>query len=193
MAKAECEKLKGEIQKLQAAANDGTLEEAGIAPCQKLQIKNKRVLKGHFAKIYAMHWAESQSCNKQLVSASQDGKLIVWNAFTTNKVHAIPLRSSWVMTCAFAQGGGSVACGGLDNICSIYNLNSKEQPIKARGAPPPRAHARMPPEQRRAHACMRPPEGGPRSRLTAATPPRAGVPRAGCPHGLSLVLPLHQR
>lgn len=57
---------------------------------------------------------------RNLVSASQDGKLIVWDSYTTNKVHAIPLRSSWVMTCAYAPSGSFVACGGLDNICSIY-------------------------------------------------------------------------
>ena len=103
----------------------------GMPVVDKLPIKNRKVLKGHFAKIYAMHWAENESdVGKQLVSASQDGKLIVWNAFTTNKVHAIPLRSSWVMTCAFSPSGQKVACGGLDNICSIYNLTSKEQPIK---------------------------------------------------------------
>ena len=28
------------------------------------------------------------------------------------------------MTCAYAPSGNYVACGGLDNICSIYNLNS---------------------------------------------------------------------
>ena len=50
----------------------------------------------------------------------QDGKLIVWDSYTTNKVHAIPLRYSWVMTCAYAPSGNYVACGGLDNICSIY-------------------------------------------------------------------------
>ena len=54
------------------------------------------------------------------MSASQDGKLIVWDSYSTNKVHAIPLRSSWVMTCAYAPSGNFVACGGLDNICSIY-------------------------------------------------------------------------
>lgn len=53
------------------------------------------------------------------MSASQDGKLIVWDGYTTNKVHAIPLRSSWVMTCAYAPSGNYVACGGLDNICSV--------------------------------------------------------------------------
>jgi guanine nucleotide-binding protein G(I)/G(S)/G(T) subunit beta-1 len=57
---------------------------------------------------------------RNLVSASQDGKLIVWDSYSTNKVHAIPLRSSWVMTCAYAPSGSFVACGGLDNICSIY-------------------------------------------------------------------------
>jgi len=79
-----------------------------------------------------MHWCASTNAeeSKWLVSASQDGKLIVWNAQTTNKVHAIPLRSSWVMTCAFSPSGTKVACGGLDNICSIYNLTSKDNPIK---------------------------------------------------------------
>ena len=103
----------------------------GLAAFGSVKSKNRRVLKGHFAKIYAMHWCDSEGeIGKQLVSASQDGKLIVWNAQTTNKVHAIPLRSSWVMTCAFAQTGNMVACGGLDNICSIYRLDTKEQPIK---------------------------------------------------------------
>lgn len=79
------------------------------------------------AKIYAMHWAEG---NWRLVSASQDGKLLVWDAMTTNKAHAIPLRSSWVMTCAYSPGSALVACGGLDNICSIYNLRSRDTPIR---------------------------------------------------------------
>jgi len=124
--------MKDQIKKLRDAKATGgaPLEDKGVPPISKLQIKNRRVLKGHFAKIYAMHWSEGAASKQNLVSASQDGKLIVWNALTTNKVHAIPLRSSWVMTCGFAPGGQKVACGGLDNICSIYNLQSKEQPIK---------------------------------------------------------------
>lgn len=54
---------------------------------------------------------------RHLVSASQDGKLIVWDACTTNKVHAIRLLCSWVMTCAYAPSGNYVACGGLDFAC----------------------------------------------------------------------------
>lgn len=85
-----------------------------------VQLKQRRILKGHFGKIYACHWSAADS--RHIVSASQDGKLIVWNGFTTNKVNAIPLRSSWVMTCAYSPSGSMVACGGLDNLCSVYKL-----------------------------------------------------------------------
>src|ERR1700761_4348219 len=93
----------------------------------RLAMKTKKVLKSHLAKIYAMHWSTDR---RHLVSASQDGKLIIWDAYTTNKVHAIPLRSSWVMTCAYSPSGNYVACGGLDNICSIYNLSAREGPTR---------------------------------------------------------------
>lgn len=96
-------------------------------PLPRIGMKPRRNLKGHLAKIYAMHWSTDR---RHLVSASQDGKLIIWDAYTTNKVHAIPLRSSWVMTCAYAPSGNYVACGGLDNICSIYNLSTREGPTR---------------------------------------------------------------
>ena len=34
------------------------------------------------------------------------------------------------MTCAYAPSGNFVACGGLDNICSIYNLKTREGTYK---------------------------------------------------------------
>lgn len=107
----------------QVSASQGALREI------RKPIKMRRTLKGHFGKVYAMHWAgDSQT----LVSASQDGKLIIWNAQTTNKVSAIPLRSSWVMTCAFEQSKGNlIACGGLDNVCSIYNIQQQSTNARA--------------------------------------------------------------
>ena len=113
-------------------------------------MRTRRTLRGHLAKIYAMHWGSDarsvknilmkspsiydcflfSSSSRNLVSASQDGKLIVWDSYTTNKVHAIPLRSSWVMTCAYAPSGNFVACGGLDNICSIYSLKTREGNVR---------------------------------------------------------------
>lgn len=124
-ARKEAETLKEKIKQKKDALADTTLREVAseIPELTKINMKVRRTLKGHLAKIYAMHWATDK---KHLVSASQDGKLIVWDAYSSNKVYAIPLRSSWVMTCAYAPSGNFVACGGLDNICSIYNLNTKE-------------------------------------------------------------------
>ena len=49
----------------------------------------------------------------------QDGKLIVWDAFTTNKEHAITMPTTWVMACAYGPSQTVVACGGLDNKVTV--------------------------------------------------------------------------
>lgn len=100
---------------------------ASLEPLGRVHMKSRRTLRGHLAKVYAMHW--SADC-RHLVSASQDGKLIVWDAYTANKMHAIPLKSSWVMTCAFAPSGNFVACGGLDNACSVYSLKTRDGNVR---------------------------------------------------------------
>jgi len=120
--KREINDLKERIEKKRPDPDQSILQEkanAAHVAATQLEAKQRRILKGHFGKIYAVHWSKD---SRHLVSASQDGKLIIWNAFTTNKVHAIPLRSSWVMTCAYSPSGNLVACGGLDNLCSIYKL-----------------------------------------------------------------------
>eukprot|EP01102_Stenamoeba_stenopodia_P006032 TRINITY_DN1674_c0_g1_i1.p1 TRINITY_DN1674_c0_g1~~TRINITY_DN1674_c0_g1_i1.p1 ORF type:complete len:398 (+),score=72.13 TRINITY_DN1674_c0_g1_i1:72-1265(+) len=101
---------------------------SNIAPVGKLGCKVRRSLVGHFGKIYDLQWCPDEN-SKSVVSASQDGNLIVWDAHTTYKMFAIPLRgtASWVMTCAYAPGGNLVACGGLDNICSIYDVRQCSQ------------------------------------------------------------------
>lgn len=73
------------------------------------------------SQVYSLDWTSERN---RIVSASQDGRLIVWNALTSQKTHAIKLPCAWVMTCAFSPTGQSVACGGLDSVCSIFNLNS---------------------------------------------------------------------
>nr|GEU80507.1 guanine nucleotide-binding protein subunit beta-2 [Tanacetum cinerariifolium] len=80
-----------------------------------------RTLQGHTGKVYSLDWTAEKN---RIVSASQDGRLIVWNALTSQKTHAIKLPCAWVMTCAFSPSGQSVACGGLDSVCSIFNLSS---------------------------------------------------------------------
>ncbi|KAL8947651.1 MAG: hypothetical protein Q9222_006096, partial [Ikaeria aurantiellina] len=129
-ARRDAEGLKDRIKRKKDELADASLR--GVAQSHtdalpRIGMKSRKVLKGHLAKIYAMHWSTDR---RHLVSASQDGKLIIWDAYTTNKVHAIPLRSSWVMTCAYAPSGNYVACGGLDNICSVYNLSSRDGPTR---------------------------------------------------------------
>jgi len=89
----------------------------GISP---RRFKCQKTLRGHLAKVYDLDWGGEEGQN--IVSASQDGKLLVWDAVTGNKIHAIPLQNAWVMTCAYSASGSLVAAGGLDNCCSIYTL-----------------------------------------------------------------------
>merc|ERR1711936_1390587 len=91
-----------EEQRRQACDTTLAASAQSMEPIGRIQMRTRRTLRGHLAKIYAMHFA---SDSRNLVSASQDGKLIVWDSYSTNKVHAIPLRSSWVMTCAYAPSG----------------------------------------------------------------------------------------
>jgi guanine nucleotide-binding protein G(I)/G(S)/G(T) subunit beta-1 len=122
--KSELEKSrKSKLANYQGIQSIAAAEPGGVAGMGNVP-RLRRTLKGHFGKIYAMHWSAREH---ELVSASQDGKLIVWNAFTNTKLHAIPLRSSWVMSCGFEQTQGRmVACGGLDNICSVYRLDGTD-------------------------------------------------------------------
>jgi len=69
-----------------------------------------------------MQWAVD---TPSLASASQDGKLLVWNAVTCLKMNAITLPSNWVMTCGYSSTGDFVASGGLDNICSVWNVRGQ--------------------------------------------------------------------
>src|SRR5689334_22751386 len=92
----EIEQIKEEIKSAKESKNDTSLREfaKGVPQIQKFtQLKARRTLKGHLGKVYALHWSED---SQHLVSASQDGKLLVWDGVSTNKVYAIPLRSSWV-------------------------------------------------------------------------------------------------
>lgn len=73
-----------------------------------VNIKPRRVLKGHQAKVLCTGWSPDK---RHIVSSSQDGKLIVWDAFTTNKEHAVTMPTTWVMACAYAPSGNFVACG----------------------------------------------------------------------------------
>lgn len=121
----EIEGLKNEITKKRV--KDETFSKVALRNPTTNEIRKKstkacRTLKGHFGKVYALQWSGD---SQRIVSASQGGQLIVWNANTTNKLNSIELKTSWVMSCAIDQKRGSlVACGGLDNMCSVFRVNS---------------------------------------------------------------------
>ncbi|XP_038642664.1 guanine nucleotide-binding protein G(I)/G(S)/G(T) subunit beta-2-like [Scyliorhinus canicula] len=81
----EAEQLRSQIRDARKACGDSTLTQitAALDPVGRIQMRTRRTLRGHLAKIYAMHWGTD---SRLLVSASQDGKLIIWDSYTTNKV-----------------------------------------------------------------------------------------------------------
>ncbi|XP_034416303.1 guanine nucleotide-binding protein subunit beta-5b isoform X1 [Cyclopterus lumpus] len=120
--KKESESLKKKLDEERGKLSDIELNQVAekVEVLGPLCIKTRRVLKGHGNKVLCMDWCKDK---RRLVSSSQDGKVIVWDAFTLNKEHAVSLPCTWVLTCAYAPSGCAVACGGLDNKCSVFPLS----------------------------------------------------------------------
>lgn len=109
--------LKGLKQK----TRDTTVKELAkeVEKLPKTSIRQRKVFKGHSSKVLDISWApESEN---QFLSIGQDGKMLVWNSESQVKEHVIMLKSNWMMCCDYGKES-MVACGGLDNIGSIYNL-----------------------------------------------------------------------
>jgi guanine nucleotide-binding protein G(I)/G(S)/G(T) subunit beta-1 len=119
------EALKEQIEAIRVQKRDQSLSGACrshdvFSECKINPLKTRRVLRGHFGKVYSSCWSGD---SVHLVSASQDGKLIVWNGVSSNKVQSIPLTSSWVIACAYEQSVNRlVASGGMDNICTVHRV-----------------------------------------------------------------------
>ncbi len=77
-------RLETERQKMQDTTLRAVAQSRGVASVPVIRhMKARRTLRGHLAKIYALNWS---SDSQHLVSASQDGKLLVWDTYTGNKV-----------------------------------------------------------------------------------------------------------
>jgi len=125
--KQEIETLKTQIKKKCTEQTDTDLKKYASDQKQSsehLNIRVRRTLKGHIAKVYECDFCENEP--DQIVSCSQDGKLIVWNGLTTHKLYVIPLKSQWVLTCAYSPGGRYVSCGGLDNTLYLFKLTEDD-------------------------------------------------------------------
>lgn len=113
-----------------------------VEPLNALNMKARRVLKGHQGKVLAMDWSRVDP--RRLISASyvclpssglmsplwlapppqsanfvlcdtvfpmQDGRLIIWDAFSSSKDHVLPIAATWQMACAFSPSSTLVASG----------------------------------------------------------------------------------
>ena len=47
--------------------------------------------------------------------------MIIWDAFTTNKEHAVTMPTTWVIACAYAPSGQLVACGYAIQIIDAFS------------------------------------------------------------------------
>jgi len=110
--------LKQNILNVQQAKRDQSLSQPLKSSLRSLKLR--RTLKGHFGKITALHWAP----DAQVVSASQDGNVLLWNAQSGHKMASIQLKSAYVMAVGMEQTKQQlIACGGLDNLCTVYKLD----------------------------------------------------------------------
>ncbi|KAL8582275.1 Guanine nucleotide-binding protein subunit beta-5a [Nucella lapillus] len=127
----EAETLKVKLAEEKAKLKDVDMceESQRLENLQQFNIKPRRVLKGHQGKVLCMDWSSDK---RHIVSSSQDGKMLVWDAFTTNKEHAVTMPTTWVMACSYGPSGSFVACGGLDNKCTIYPLSLEDPASKKR-------------------------------------------------------------
>jgi len=129
--KTENERLFKENLALQVAPDALAIKakKKGITTLQT-NIKYQRRLGGHFQKIYGLEWAGD---SKHLLSGAQDGKLLVWNAYSSYKTVVVPLRSQWLMACCYFNTDYTdpsnifVASGGLDNTVTIHKLADETQ------------------------------------------------------------------
>ncbi|KAK7601197.1 hypothetical protein V9T40_008638 [Parthenolecanium corni] len=126
----EADHLKQKLEEERQKLNDVTL--ATVA--ERLEhinflsnIKTRRHLKGHQSKVLCCDWCTDK---RRIVSSSQDGKLIVWDAFTNNKEFAVSTPSTWVMACAYAPSATHIACGGMDNKVTVYPLTHEDDSAK---------------------------------------------------------------
>jgi len=108
--------LQQQVKRLQSS---NTKDAAHHQPLGQLTLKVVKTLDGHSGKIYDADWSSNSSL---LLSGSQDGFLTVWDRLKAQKkcTYQLPSAATWIQACSFSPNTSYIACGGLDNTCSIY-------------------------------------------------------------------------
>ena len=122
--KAEIGQVEARIISRRQANLDATLvnvseDDSGVVDLFGVQFKQRKKMKGHTGKIYDAHFCQGDS--RSIISAGQEGNLIIWDGYHGDKRDVIKLEASsmWVLACAFSDSGRFVACGGLRRMLEI--------------------------------------------------------------------------
>lgn len=125
-ARQETRTLYYELESVRCRIQDTTLFEvaAGVEHLSgdHFNLRLYNTLRGHQNKIAQIRWNANL---RHILSASQDGYMIIWDTVSGFKKHAISLENQWVLACAIAPNGESVASGGLDNTLTVYNIKPR--------------------------------------------------------------------
>lgn len=97
-----------------------------MAPLRPTKLVRRLAFKGHRGKVHDMKLtADGQT----IVSVAQDGILLLWDATTGLKINAVVLSNCWVIACAVSPSGRLVTTGGLDNACTVYNVDTGDDDL----------------------------------------------------------------
>ncbi|ETO32176.1 guanine nucleotide-binding protein beta 1 4 (G protein beta1 4) [Reticulomyxa filosa] len=87
-------------------------------PTKEFEVKVK--LESHSGKVYGVNWHHD---SKHLFSIAQDARLIVWDTCSKTIKKSLNLSNSWMLASAVSPSGTLTAVGGLDNLCTIYDVS----------------------------------------------------------------------
>ncbi|XP_067932532.1 guanine nucleotide-binding protein subunit beta-5-like [Watersipora subatra] len=122
----EAEELKARLLAERSKVADKSFKEVTscVEGIKNYATKVRRQLKGHTGKVLSLDWCSDR---RHLVSTAEDGGIIVWDAYTNCKEHVISSGIKWLMASSYGPSGSVVACGGMDNQCTLYHVGLDDQ------------------------------------------------------------------
>lgn len=122
-ARQEARRLYSKLEHVREETQNTTLSKVSkdipSLPKNYCNLKLYNTLRGHLNKVSKIAWGNDSTT---LLSACQDGYMILWDSVTGLKKQAITLENQWVLTCSLSPNGNLTASGGLDNACTIYKI-----------------------------------------------------------------------
>uniref|UniRef100_A0A182NLN6 Uncharacterized protein n=1 Tax=Anopheles dirus TaxID=7168 RepID=A0A182NLN6_9DIPT len=121
----EAETLKNAIRDARKAACDTSLVQAtnNLEPIGRIQMRTRRTLRGHLAKIYAMHWgSDSRNLSGRLLLAGYDDfNCNVWDTLKAERAGILAGHDNRVSCLGVTENGMAVATGSWDSFLRVWN------------------------------------------------------------------------